>query len=791
MKKPFRPVWLATTLWAALLAANYCVRSIAPDFAPGYLIRDALSLARWSFPAAGLLWFSHAWALLLALLLGLAALGTGAPLLAWLAGDRRREKLLSIFLSVAAGFGILGTALYGLGFTGLLRPAVLSPFLVLSALAGAAVLYPVRGKGRARNRPARRPGIPGGKWLAGLALIAFLGYALSALAPETEMDSLKYHLGKPQQYALAGKIHVNANIFFKFPSLWEALLVPLMELGGEPAAKSAQPLVLLAVGGLLFAAANRSLPGTGTAAAVLLVTSYGAGRLAVTAKNDLLVGLFALAAFACWMESRRSRRRAWMAAAGLFLGFGLSVKYTAMLSVALIPLTMLAVEGKQAFRGSIPAFTWMALAYAPWGLRNWLETANPVFPFARALFGAGMLPASEFLLNQETHRYTAASYASVADRLRAAWSLAVTEHLWLIPALALPACVFSLRRRLAEFPWAFAGLAGIFLWASGPPQPRYLFQAFPFLCVALAAPALSARSGRRILAAGIFLVAGLEAVRGWTDYWSDRGARVAVAVGVIPPEEYRLEKLTTYADALAWAEAHFPPRANVLIFGPTRTFPLARRSTLRTDYEPLIPLALASESNDAAHLARKMRQAGATHMIYERLNGLAWSSQMRLLLPGDRAMKIWSEYWRGHARQVYESPVFDIREGVFMLFEFSRRPITGSTLVLPGSEAMLFDVEKLMEEGKVGQARKRFAAIGRAIGPYSFMRQAGVAIFESVTPRPQCRSTLEEVAASGWRSAWLYTTLARYAREEGDKATEEKWKALNARLAFRQGAWTP
>lgn len=769
---------VAAGCWVALLAGAYVTRVVLPNFVPVALWDDAVRLAAPSFRCVSAAAGSFAGSIALVVALLAAAAGQGA---AWIrllrAGPPRGGDPL---IAMAVGLGVAGTASYALGFLGLYRPAALAASLAAGAAIGAGPLLRAI---RSAGGPAR--GGAAARVAGWCALIAWAGCVLAAPAPETEMDSLKYHLGKPRQYLLQGRIAPNPGVFFRFPSLWEATLTPLLGLGGEPAAKLLQPAVVGFLGLLVWSAMSRVRPGAGVLAAALVVAGYGTGRIAVTAKNDVFVALLVFAAFASILDPRR-RGPGRFLVAGIALGFALSAKSTALLGAAAVGAGYLAGAGR--LRAAAPGLLAVGacLGYAPWGVRNWLEAGNPVYPFASALFQAGMPPASEALLREETHRYTAASYAALPDKLRAPWSLAIAEGLWLLPALALPAGLLLFRRGPGRA-WAAAGLTALAVFAAGPPQPRFLLQGMPMLAGALelSLPVWRGGAGPPVLAAFV----ALDAIRGWSDYWSDRGGRIAVTAGCADPDRYRLEKLTTYAHAVRWVDERLPATAHVLIFGPTRLFPIARRATLRTDYERLPPLALAEASRDAAHLRRKLRQQGWTHLFYDRLNAVAWAEQMSRLTPGHAALARWERVWRDRAALIYESPVVDLRQGGFMIWDLRGPANGGARFVLPGSEAFAWEPAVLARAGRMAEARREFDRLARVAGPYALTRQAEVATFEGVLPRAEARRRLEAVAATGFRSVWLFSTLARYLEEAGEPSRAAAWRARADALAYRQEAW--
>jgi len=724
---------------------------------------------------------AHARAAFAAGLVLIAALGAGEPALAWLLG-RRGDRTLGC----TAGLGLLGTALLGLGFAGLLRTGVLASILALPGLAGAAGWRAGAGRSSHAGRPVPVQAVAA----LVLAAVAVAGLLLSSLAPETDMDSLKYHLAGPAGWARDGRLAGGLALFDRFPSLWEALLVPALAFGGEPAAKMLAPAVAILGGLLLLAAVGRRSPLGGALAAGLWLTGYDVGRLAVTAKNDLLVSLFSLAAFAVLVGIRGRRGSA---SAGIFLGFACLVKPTALLSVAAIGgLAALGTGGRRGRSGRVLVLLAAAVAAAsPWLLRNWMDTGNPAYPFGSGLFGAGPSPATALLLHEETHGYTAGRYATVWEKLAAPWTLIVAERHMLLPALLLPACLVALGCPGSARPWAAAGIVVTALWTLGPPQLRFLVQGLPFLCGAaelVLAAAWSRPAVRRAGLAVALAATGLECARGWLDQWADRPARVRVALGLASPGAYRTARLTTFAEATTRANAILPLRARVFVYGDVRVWPLERRALLRTEYESFLPLDLAAASGTDARLKVRMRQFGSTHLLYDRNRAVGRGEQLELLLPPDRALVRWARWWRAHARLAWESPAVDPVQGGYSLWALDGSPGAPAppSLDLPGVEGWLFRAQRLRQAGRTAEARAVFAAVNAAAGDVAFVQQAGVAIFGADLPPAEVRRTLKAVEARGLRSVWLLTTLARLAADSGDEAEARDYSRKADALVWKR-----
>src|SRR5262249_52694901 len=102
-------------------------------------------------------------------------------------------------------------------------------------------------------------------------------------------------------------------------------------------------------------------------------------------------GMLAMATFSLARLVRTVRARDGSAvrsasASGLWAGFACGFKYTAIPTVALPMLVAWLIARRAQLRAAI-AFTISALAaFAPWALRNTINTGNPVFPLARQVF---------------------------------------------------------------------------------------------------------------------------------------------------------------------------------------------------------------------------------------------------------------------------------------------------------------------------------------------------------------------------------------------------------------------
>ena len=295
-----------------------------------------------------------------------------------------------IWLAPGLGLGALSLIGLGLGLVGGWRPAAESSAIVygLGAL-GAALLAQdglALGK-RLKNRP--RPKLALGRWHRRYLLLTLALTLLLALAPPTSWDGLFYHLTGPALYIARGRIApLDVNIpHLAFPSLMETLFGLAMLARGDVAAK-----LLHLVYGLLLAALihrvsarwqGRDVAGWSL---ILFAAMPMVAVLAAWAYNDLALAFYqiaALYALLAWREAASPRRRNWLWAAGILSGLALGLKYTTF-PLPLVGLAYLLWKSRRRWREGLIFALLTGLVAAPWYLRNWAFTGNPVYPF---LFG--------------------------------------------------------------------------------------------------------------------------------------------------------------------------------------------------------------------------------------------------------------------------------------------------------------------------------------------------------------------------------------------------------------------
>jgi hypothetical protein len=282
------------------------------------------------------------------------------------------QEALDELTAAALGLGLLGQAVFLLGWAGGLRPAALAS-LVLAAAALAA------GEIRRPNFGRPRLNLFAGA-AAGLLGFAALVVVLDALAPPAGWDVRAYHLAIPELGLRAGAW---ARVPWLPQSHWPTLMEDLYALPLAAGRDGAAALVHAIAAGLLVAGvfvAGRRAAGNagGWIAALLLAGQPTFLAEAGTAHADAAAALFAFAAvhaLARWDEKGGGGR---LAAAGLLAGMAAAAKLTMIAPLAGWAFWLAAVRRRPRSAGGFLAAA--LLVVGPWLLKTWLETGNPVWP---------------------------------------------------------------------------------------------------------------------------------------------------------------------------------------------------------------------------------------------------------------------------------------------------------------------------------------------------------------------------------------------------------------------------
>jgi hypothetical protein len=222
----------------------------------------------------------------------------------------------------------------------------------------------------------------------GLFILSTLGMSLiAALLPPVAFDALVYHLFVPDQWIRNGRLEIWQQFpHAHFPHFVETLFLPAMLLHGDIGATLLHWAFLPVLLWLIWHVTNRFLPsGSPWLAVTLAVATPMVPLLASTPYGDVALAAMEMGTLWALLEWLRSRAPGWIVLAGAFAGMAMAIKYTSFM----LPLTVVAIllaagrrEWRSAARTALIFSAVAVLAAGPWYLLTYVQTGNPVYPFA-------------------------------------------------------------------------------------------------------------------------------------------------------------------------------------------------------------------------------------------------------------------------------------------------------------------------------------------------------------------------------------------------------------------------
>ncbi|KPL15859.1 MAG: hypothetical protein AMJ93_16280, partial [Anaerolineae bacterium SM23_84] len=351
--------------------------------------------------------------------------------------------------------------------------------------------------------------------VVGCVSVSLLGALLWALAPAIDFDALLYHLSVPAFYV---QQHGLVEVAERYQSYWahnvEMLYTLALLLADQPLPTLINWTIGLLTAGLVFALGRRvGGARTGMAAVLLFCSTPIVARECGIAVNDMGVSLFSFGAVYCaaaWWQEKDDR---WLIFVGLLAGLAVGTKLSATLM--LVPLFLCLALGlllrhgpsKRAAVGLVHVALPAAALVAPWLVRDWLWTGNPIFPFRNTLFRSPQWPVENVYhvgLRSDSSELLG-SVRSPPDLLgqllafvRLAWYLVRQPGMfseWVppgfmggLPVLALPWVGLGQRqpspkRRLLLYAMFSLAVVVTLLWWQVLRYLRHLLQLLPLLAV--------------------------------------------------------------------------------------------------------------------------------------------------------------------------------------------------------------------------------------------------------------------------------------------------------------------
>ncbi len=522
-----------------------------------------------------------AWMTILASAIGGGVLHEATPM----------ERLI---IGTAIGWMLFGLTGFGLALTGWAQPPLLIAliFLLTVILAWFGRIQIAWSDLRFAAREFKQSASATSPWISMGAGFALLITGILSLAPPVEdFDALFYHLTVPSIWLNQGADTSYVPIpHYWYPQIVEGMYVWPLSLGTDTATHLVH-LMWLVLSALLIWYWTKQINGANTAwnAIALLLTMPSLPWLASWAYTDYTLSFAGLASIYALWRWKFSQAKRWLLIGGGMAGLAISTKYTGFIVPVAGVLLLLIWERRiqSAFQYGIIC----TLVAAPWYLRNWIGTGNPVYPF---VFGG--LGWDNFLA--QTY---AGSGSGLGWDLVAILMLPITATLGIKDAnyfdgrigpfflILLPMVLFVFweAKRYSEEKWRAVQAIGIFsllgasFWTLGVITSAHLFQTrllFPVLLpltipLSLGIDALSRTDIPQFKASFIFrsalaLVVIVNLI-GLGLQVTNRNPLAAI-LGMTPRDVYIAKRQPNYADALSLTSQAPSDAVIYLLFEPRK-----------------------------------------------------------------------------------------------------------------------------------------------------------------------------------------------------------------------------
>lgn len=445
------------------------------------------------------------YAILLVCLFIFTASGLGTIVFGWLKFEDLSFTEKAIF-SLPIGMAAMALGIFFIGLAGWIEPlhlilflGILSLFSFKASVQFAAdvyvnIKYSIR---RLWNFSLAK------KLILAIGIIALFLAFLMVFTPPWDYDGLMYHLQSPRLFIEAGKITpLYENWVSFYPFLWEMLYMLGMGLGSDIFARLIHFFTMTLLLTSTFVVGKKHFHSTvGWMAVAILVGIPILPLWGISTYTEMSLALFELLsvhAILSWKEELKSR---WLVLAGIFQGFALGTKYSAIGLVIILTGVVLFLSLKQKLITKQGALKILAsflgpavLIASPWYLKNLIWTGNPLYPFIfpqhgtdplmlglwldyMSSFGTGKQILDYLLLpiNIFIHHEKFATFMG---------SMEMPNPIFLVIA-SYPFVRKKMIERFGSIPDILACITILFLaaWAVGFQQIRFMLPAFPLMAI--------------------------------------------------------------------------------------------------------------------------------------------------------------------------------------------------------------------------------------------------------------------------------------------------------------------
>ena len=425
----------------------------------------------------------------------------------------------------------------------------------------------------------------------------------------------------------------------------------MMLFAPDVAAHGVQLFATLLTAGLLLVWGRRAFPSfplAGWLAAAIFLGNPIVVHLAGTAYIEPGLTLFTVAGLYCVDRWLGGGGRGWLALAAALIATAADTKYLGLFFLGAAGLVVLLVGGRSLKVRLRDAFLFSAVAVvflAPWYLRIYAHTGNPLFPFLPRVFGES--PWASWIVNDsgvEPNR--------LLRLARLPWDLLFNRNLYNhqppfspVYLAALPLLALGFFRDSTVRLWLLVAGAFALAWTWLPPDSRYFAPVIPLVSLAVAGSVPPQLAKLRFLAPALCLACFLP---GWL-YAGYRIQRQGPPPVTSEQREAYLARALPVYPALAHLNRTRGSAYTVwALYAENMTF-FADGRFLGDWVGPASFQRVLGASRDAASFRRELRRLGATHLL------IPDRRELTPPFPDDAAFRRWFRLvYRDQGARIYE-----------------------------------------------------------------------------------------------------------------------------------------
>jgi hypothetical protein len=466
------------------------------------------------------------------------AIGLGKLTLAKACMQNNDSGETTIF-SAALGFAIIAYGILLLGICQMLYPVIIYVFTGISSILSLAgwhigkrtwkeAFFPTRAEHHDYGSSSGPLESTVNRSCLIILIISLLMSGMLVLAPETGKDALIYHIGVPKMFlAHHGIYFIPGNIFANYPFFTEMLYTWGLSISGEILPKGTHFAITLFILFSMWKFGKRYVHENSFEVLPLLIffTIPSVFINAHTAYCDLILAFYTFVTIYAFINWFNTRQTLWLVLCAVFSGVAMSIKYGGLSFPFIGILGVLwacrqnGIPSKKAVHLLSLYILFTFITGSPFYLKNWVMTANPLYPLFYQIFG-GKGWSTEQAAYYDIFIKSLGMGRNLLDYILLPWNLSFKSqiHSPIFDGLMGPVFIlvlpftmgmkrkFSIEIKLLA---TYCFLAFLF-WASSAQQMRYLIPLFPFLAIVVSLVFSYYRSNRMVLTLlSIFILTGL------------------------------------------------------------------------------------------------------------------------------------------------------------------------------------------------------------------------------------------------------------------------------------------